>query len=150
MAVEKPTTDIEPLREETRGNIRTKQEEELAVNMEIENRRMMHRLTAKTKYQHLFIDAPRHTDFSFWMTRIGEAPKLGVPEEMKGIRLKTNKFSQFEVNSFRWHALQNFIYWLRKDDTLHLSPGLKLVPQKPCHRRCCQCNQCTGKRHPYL
>ncbi|KAL8590447.1 hypothetical protein ACOMHN_011660 [Nucella lapillus] len=118
--------------------------------MEIEKRRSKRRQRVKSKYQHMFIDTPQHTDLSFWMTQKGDDAKMSVPEESKGIRVKMNKHFQYEMNYFRWHALQNFIYWLRKDDTLKLSPGLKPAHTGPSHLSSCQCNQCTGRRHPYL
>ncbi|KAL8592373.1 hypothetical protein ACOMHN_044309 [Nucella lapillus] len=121
----------------------------MALATDIERRRTKCRTEGQTIYEHMFIDSPQRTDMTFWVTREGDPPKTGVPEESKGIRVNSPcAFFRYEVNHFRCHAMQNFVYWMRKDESLKLAPGLVPRQKDTYSSELRQCNQCSGKKYP--
>ena len=121
------TNSLQILKGWTKDRHDEERQHEQAVERDIAKRRREVRASEARRFHHLFPAPPRKSDMTYWKTRIGEPEKIQTPEEDKGKREKSLKYHKFEVNTFRSHALEGFIYWVRRDETLLLSKPISHV-----------------------
>ena len=117
------TTDLDVLRTRRQERQDTIRRIEQEVESDIAHRRFVYRVLEARKFDNLFADPPRKSDMTYWKTRIGEPMTFRIPEEQKGKRDKTVKCRRLDVNKYRVHALEGFVYWIRRsrDQTLRLA-----------------------------
>ena len=117
------TTDLDVLRTRRQERQDTIRRIEQEVESDIAHRRFVYRVLEARKFNNLFADPPRRSDMTYWKTRIGEPVTFRIPEEQKGKRDKTTKYRRFDMNKYRTHALEGFVYWIRRsrDQTLRLA-----------------------------
>ena len=118
---QRQTNDLEVLRVRRMQWHDAKRQAEKEVERDIAERRKEFRQNEARRFHDVFVPPPRKSDMTFWKTRIGEPLTIQTPEEQKAKRTKTIKHHKMELNRFRCHALEGFIYWHYEDSTVLLS-----------------------------
>ena len=128
---------LEHQREIVRKRFKTQQQTEQAVAKKTEKCRQSFRAHERRKQCCLFQIPSQKTGMTFWLNRIGEPPNTRVPEENKGTRVKSLKTDEYENNRWRAHAVNGFIYWMKRDDTKRLAKSMLRVRTDKSHLRSC-------------